>query len=40
VRGQDHQFEPVRNFVNAIFDRHAGHATLQFRLRGGSACGI
>jgi uncharacterized LabA/DUF88 family protein len=25
VGGQHHQFEPVRNLVNAIFDRHAGH---------------
>jgi hypothetical protein len=27
--GKHHQLEPVRNLVNAIFDRHAGHGTLQ-----------
>jgi hypothetical protein len=26
--GQHHQVEPVRNLVNAIFDRHAGHGHL------------
>ena len=27
--GQHHQFKPVGNLVNAIFDRHAGHGMLQ-----------
>ena len=29
VRGKHNQFEPVRNLVNAIFDRNAGHEKLQ-----------
>ena len=38
VGGKHHQFEPVRNLVNAIFNGHAGHGTLQIsreRIRSG-----
>jgi hypothetical protein len=29
MSGQHNQFEPVRDFINAIFNRHAGHERLQ-----------
>src|SRR5262245_3581759 len=32
VRGQQHQFEPVWNFVDAVFDGHARHAMIPLRL--------
>ena len=29
VGGEHHQIEPVRNLVNAVFNRHAGHVILR-----------
>ena len=32
--GEHHELEPVRHLVNAIFDRHAGHAVTPWRGQG------
>jgi len=37
VRREHHQLEAVRNLVNAVFNRHAGHGQLQSGLEGESA---
>ncbi len=34
VGGKHHQIEPVRDLVNAIFNRHAGHEGLHSRISG------